>query len=437
MTSKISIRSVVAMFLLTGGLLGCAQMPGGGKAPSAPGGGGAPSMPSVPSAGGACPNLASVEGIARVDFAREFKLDVAASGKVKAGLEAAAELRDLSAQIDGDLKTACGTLASNLGERGSYASGEDACRAAIRAMGAARAKIGAKAKIALVVRPPRCAASVDAMADCAARCDATVKPGKLDVQCKGGELSGECSGSCQGSCDMSAGGQCDGECSGSCSAEFSGSCDGNCNGKCDGKTSKGVACAGKCEGKCDGEAKGSCKGKCEGHCEFHAAAKCQGTCTGKCSVEFKAPRCTGDVEPPKVSAHCKARCDAHVSGKLECTPAHVALRIEGAADAHAAASYKAALEKSLPAVLKVAIGMKDRVGKVAGSVRGVVEGIQASAEGMSKGGPVAAARFVGCVAEPFKAALDAAASLQASVKVSVDVKASASASAGGKASAGG
>ncbi|WP_394829266.1 hypothetical protein [Pendulispora albinea] len=46
----------------------------------------------------------------------------------------------------------------------------------------------------------------------------------------------------------------------------------------------------------------------------------------------------------------------------------------------------------------------------------------------TSGGLTAAAKLAGCVAAPFKGALDAAASVKANVKVSVDVKASASAS---------
>jgi hypothetical protein len=371
--------------------------------------------------------MANVDAVASFDWGKEFKLDVSAAGKLKGGITAAINLKNLAMEIDGDLKVACGNLAKDLGATGDFADGTAACQAAIKAMGEAKAKLGAKAKVALELQPPKCSASMDAMADCAGHCDASVQGGKVDVKCEGGELSGACDAKCEGKCELSAGGKCDGSCEGSCEAQFSGKCDGTCNGKCEGKDSKGE-CKGKCEGSCTAGGKGECKGKCEGSCQLKGSAECKGTCSGKCSVAFKEPKCSGTVEPPKVSAECKASCNAKVSGKLDCTPARVALKIDGAADVAVATKYKAALEKNLPAVLKIAIGMKDRAEGVAASVKGVVEGAEGTVKAASSGGPAMAAALTACVAAPFKGAIDAAASIKANVNVSVDVKASASAS---------
>lgn len=392
--------------------------------------GGLPSVPGVPSLPGLpgnCPDMANIDAVAKFDWAKEFKLDVSAGAKLKGGVTAALNLKALAAEIDGDLKVACGNLAKDLGSKEQFADGTSACKAAIKVMGDVKAKMGASASIKLDLQPPKCSASMSAMADCAGSCDASVKGGKAEVKCEGGEISGSCGAKCEGSCEMEAGAACDGECSGSCDASFKGTCTGTCDGKCDGKNTKGE-CKGTCEGKCDAGAKGECKGKCGGSCKMKAAAECKGTCSGKCSVEMKEPKCSGEVKPPQVSAECKASCDAKVSGKLECTPARVALAITGAADASASANFKAAVEKNLPAILKVAIGMKDRVTSVAGSVSAVVEGAQGAVKGAVSGGPAVAAALTACVASPFKGAFDAAASIKANVNVSVDVKASASAS---------
>jgi hypothetical protein len=384
-------------------------------------------LPGVP--GGGCPNLATVEGVARVDFAHEFKLKADVAHKLKAGVEAAVELKAFADRIDADLKVGCGGLAKDLGSEEKFEDGQSACRAAIQAMDSARAKLGASAHVVLEASPPHCAASMEAMADCAAQCDASVKPGSAKVECEPGKLSGSCGGECSGTCDMSAEGSCEGTCEGSCEASFKGSCGGECVGKCDGKDSKG-ACAGTCEGRCESHARGQCKGKCGGRCELKAKAHCAGTCTGSCSVEMKAPKCTGEVTPPKMSAECKAHCDAKMQAHVECKPANVVVRIKGAADAKAAAAYRLALEKHLPVVLKIAIGIGQRAEGAAANVRGVVGGLEGSIEaiGKSSGDAVSGAKLVACVAAPFRAAVDAAANVQASVKVSVDVKASASAS---------
>lgn len=423
LTPKKLLASFVLSALTAPFILNCGSLP---KVP------GAPALPDT-----SCPDFSSPEAVAKIDFATEFKLQADVGAKLKAGVQASTEIQAFSAKIDADLKDACGGLAKDLGDKGDYKTGEEACKAAIKVMGEVKAKMGANAKIALDVTPPRCDASMDVMADCAGKCDATVTPGSAKVECEPGKLTGSCDAQCSGSCDLSASAKCDGTCEGSCDATFKGSCGGNCDGKCDGKASKGAVCNGTCDGKCDAKASGSCGGKCGGTCKLKAAAKCDGTCSGSCSAEMKAPKCSGEVTPPKMSAECKAHCDAQVNAKLECKPAGVTLRIEGAADATAAATYKAAIEKNLPGVLKIAIGMAKQSTEVAGNIEAVIGGLQAGIGGMAKASsdPIAAGKLGGCVAAPFKGAIDAAASVKANVNVSVDVKASASASgsAGGKA----
>jgi hypothetical protein len=393
----------------------------GGAMPSMPGGGGLPGA-------GNCPDMAKVEAIESFDFEKEFKLKADVAAKIKAGASAAAEMKALSMKIDGDLKTACGGLAKDLGATGDFSSGQDACNAAMKVMGEVKAKMGANAKISLDVVEPHCGLDVQAYGDCSAHCDAHVKPGEVP-KCEGGKLQGSCSGKCQGECEASAAAACSGECSGSCDAEIKGSCSGKCQGKCDGKATPaggGAECAGTCEGKCSGSVHAECKGKCGGSCKMSASASCNGTCSGSCDVQMQAPKCTGKLEPPQVSAECKAKCDAKVQANASCTPPHIALRISGSADAAASAKFQAAIEKNLPGVLTVAVGMGKHVGELAGSMEAVINGVQA---GLSAAGdPLTVGRLTACVGAPFKGALDAVANVKANVSVSVNVQASASAS---------
>jgi len=412
-TMPILVAGLAAPFLID-----CGSLPGG--------------LPGVP--GGDCPDIGSVEAIAQADLAGSFGFDVEGAAKVKGALNASVQLQALAAEIEADLKGACTNLANDLGASIEGDDAVSACTAAAKAIGDLKAKAGGSFKLSVI--PPKCAASMSAMADCAASCDANIEPGSAEVKCEGGELSGACGAECSGSCEMSAGGKCEGTCEGSCEAGFKGQCDGKCEGTCDGQDTKGE-CAGTCEGKCGGGGKGECTSECKGNCELSAGAKCEGTCTGSCSVEMEAPKCTGEVKPPEMSAECSADCDAKVSGKLECSPASVTLVAKGAADAEAATKLVAAIEANLPAVLKVAIGMKDKVVKVAGNVKGVVEGVQGSVKGMAKGGPQAAAKVGLCLGGAFTGAFDAAANIQANVDVSVNVQASASAEGSAGGSAGG
>lgn len=377
-------------------------------------------MPKMPGGGGSCPT--NLDEIGSASWGLDAKLE----GKVKAGLSAAATLKDVAAKLEGDVTMACSTLAKDLGATDDQLKGakpDTACNLAAKLVGDVKAKV--KGSISVKAKEPRCEASISAMADCAAKCDATVKPGEVDVKCEGGKLSGTCGAQCSGTCSVDAGaectGSCSGSCSGSCEASFSGKCGGDCQGKCDGKNASGK-CAGTCEGKCTAQASGTCGGKCSGKCDakcdVEAKGECKGTCTGECSVKMEAPKCTGTVKPPEMSAECKGSCDAQVSGKVECTPPSVEVVISGAADVEAAAKLKTVLAKDLPMLLKVTVGMKGPLEKAAAGAKASIEGVSA----VVQGGADAALKVGGCVAAAMKAQVDA------SVSINVSVKASASAS---------
>ncbi len=383
-------------------------------------------IPGMPG-GGNCPE--SAEAAMKADFGLEAKME----GKVKAALAAGAALKDLAAELEADVALACGELAKDLGasdddiepkEEGPGKKAEAACQAAVKVLGEVKAKASGKLQVKVV--PPKCSASMNAMAECAGSCDATVKPGEAKVKCEGGKISGKCEGSCQGSCTVEAGAKCSGSCSasceGKCEGKFSGKCEGKCNGKCDGASTSGGACSGTCDGTCEGEAEGSCAGTCKGscsaQCEMKGQATCEGSCEGGCSVEIKEPKCSGEVKPPEMSAECKASCDAQVSGKVECVPAQVRVSITGAADAQAAVKLKAALIKNMPALLKVTLGMKAKVERAVANVKATLDGVKA----VVTGGGEAALKVGGCIAASIKA------QAEASVSINVSVKASASAS---------
>ena len=266
-------------------------------------GGGMPGVPGPP--GGCEVDIANPQAI----MDAQFGLDASIEGKLKAGLAAGANLQKLAVQIEGDVAAACGGLAKDLGasdediapkEEGPGKKAEAACNAAVKMIGEVKAK--AAGSLTVDVVPPKCSASMDAMADCAATCDANIEPGKAEVSCEGGEISGSCEAECNGTCTLEAGaeceGSCGGSCEGSCEADFSGTCEGKCDGKCDGKDSK-AECKGTCEGKCEGTGKGkcggTCKGKCDASCTMEAKGECKGSCSGECSVEMKAPKCSGEV----------------------------------------------------------------------------------------------------------------------------------------------
>jgi hypothetical protein len=411
---------------------------GCGAVPNLPGNiPGAGALPSVPK----CPDLATVESALAFDYAKEFSIQADGAAKLRAGVAASVEMTGLNAKVDGDLKVACSGIVTDLGGKADFKTGTDACNAAAAAIADVKAKLGATLRVSLNVQPPVCRADINAMADCSAKCEVNATPGSVKVECEPGKASGQCDAQCKGTCDMTAAAACNGECRGTCDAEIKGSCSGTCNGKCDGKAGNG-ACGGLCEGKCEGgQVQATCKGKCGGTCNISGEAKCEGTCNGGCTVDFKAPKCTGEVQAPKVSAECKAQCDTKLTAKAECTPAKVGVAISGGADAKLVGTLKATMEKNLPAILRISIGMKDNLLRVKANGSAAVDGVRASISEVSKQAGAKAAlvggQITACVGGTFKAAGSAAASLEANVQVSVKVQASATASASGSGSAAG
>jgi hypothetical protein len=417
-----SIATLIAIAVAPA-LTQCKNLPGGGSA--MPGG-----LPGVPG-GGSCPS--NVADIAKASWGLDAKLEQ----RVKGGLYGALSIKDLAAKVEGDVTTACTNLAKDLGATDADLASKDdgpgkkaqaACDAASKLIVTLKAK--ASATVEVKAKEPRCTASMDAMADCAASCDATVKPGSVNVKCEGGKLSGGCDAECKGTCSVEAGAQCEGSCSGSCSgsceAGFTGTCGGKCDGKCDGKSSKGAACKGTCEGKCSASASGSCSGSCKGtcsaSCDVEAKGKCSGTCTGECSVQMKAPSCTGEVKPPQMSAECQSHCNAQVSAKMECTPASVDVVVVAKGDAEASVKLKTALVKNLPALFTITMGMKGPIEKAAAGVQASIEGLKGTVEG----GAQAALKVGPCIAAAVKAQVDATASINVSVHASASASASAS-----------
>jgi len=203
------------------------------------------------------------------------KLDVDA--KVKAFLQASAELKEVSNGIKADLKLACINIATDLGETDRW-SGDNsdsaltngdktgACDVAASKIDAIMtATTQAGASCALEVSGGQCTIDAEAQASCEAACKADVKCTEptVEVRCPPAELSVQCDAECkadavcEGRQDVAA------NCMGKCESE----CQGECRGELRGTTAGG--CAGTCEGKCDGVATPAggmvgCTGTCEG-----------------------------------------------------------------------------------------------------------------------------------------------------------------------------
>src|SRR5262249_208263 len=91
-----------------------------------------------------CPDLAKADELGAFDFAKEYALSKDAAEKLKAAALAALEVSNLNDKLDAELGIACSQIAHDLGDKGDWRNGNDACAAAIKDVREARAKLGAK-----------------------------------------------------------------------------------------------------------------------------------------------------------------------------------------------------------------------------------------------------------------------------------------------------
>lgn len=352
----------------------------------------------------------------------------AVEGKVKGFLSAAADLKKLAVDVETDLIASCGELGKDLGMpeaqlKAEPKGGEGAKKVceAVAAKVSSTIKANADAQLDVQIDAPKCYADVDFLTKCFGDCGSPISGGELKASCSGGEISGKCDAKCEGKCTVDAGAACSGTCKaaceGKCDANFKGTCGGKCDGKCDGKDSKGKPCAGTCEGKCDAQANGTCggtcDGKCTGTCELKAGATCSGSCSGGCSAEIKEPKCSGDFKPPKVDPSCQLNCAAKGVTHMKCDPPNVRIVAKGKANSDVQ-KLIAALQVSLPKIVKVQMGMGE---KVVASATGLAKG----AADLKSVAASAGAKALVCIAAAGQAAVGATASLKVNVSASASV----------------
>lgn len=371
-----------------------------------------PSSPEPPRAAGEpkpCPVLSTPDEVAAFDFEKGYGVSEQAAETLKASVLAASELESLAERLDADLGIACARIAQDLGKQGDWRSGNDACAAALDATREARAKLGPKARIELVVRAPLCVVDGALLTKCASICDRSSTADSARAECE--RPVGRCDGVCDGTCEPRGPARCEGSCNGTCEGSMSGRCGGRCVGTCDGKRS-GAECFGVCIGTCEhGVVDGECKGTCTGSCKRERAAICEGTCAGACSVDLSAAKCAGDFKTLAISAECRARCDLAVMSHTECAAPLVGVVLSGARDREASELVRTAVERSLPALLGILHEAGEKGAKRIATAKEVVEHTRRSLGGAGPERDGGSARAAGCFDTTFERANGAAKAL--------------------------
>lgn len=365
-----------------------------------------------------CPDFSKADELGASDFAREYVLSREAADKLKAAALAAMEIETLAERLDADLGVACAQIAHDLGNKGDWRNGNDACAAAVKSVQEARAKLGSKVQAKLVVRSPVCLTDAALVTKCASICDSSVPAGKVRAECE--QRAGRCDGNCEGSCERKGGLKCDGLCQGVCEGPIKGTCGGRCVGTCDGKRVNG-GCLGVCVGSCDrGAMSGECKGACTGSCKLAKPGICDGVCSGTCSVELADAKCAGEFKSPKVSTDCLARCDLAVLNKTECSVPQVGFVVTGAKDRETAEAMKSAVDKSFPGLLKILHEVGEKGNKRVQNAQAVIESARTGFGEIARSGGAATAatseaQLTRCFDEPFKKAIASATTVKSGI----------------------
>lgn len=355
------------------------------------------------------------------DYGASLGADIDAN--VKAFVTASGRLEVLAEEMVAKVSASCANIAVAAGRDKSKWEGKEgadlvnaACAEASAGIDAVLAAAG-NVSIQFGVEGGGCSASVEAAADCYAKCDVDGKctPAQLEASCEPGKLAGGCSGQCDGSCSVEGGSV---ECTGECSATCTGTCGGDCIGRCDGTEQSG-----KCNGQCEGECTGECQGSCSGSCDYTApSAQCEGTCRGSCDVEFEAPKCEGKFTGPEceIDAQCEANCEAEIQAEVVCEPPKVTWEIVGTGTADLE-KLAVAIETNLPDLILYSAGRGEAILDIATDLEASASGaVDAAADSV---------KAAACVGFATAAAASALVNVQASFSVSVEVSASASGSA--------
>jgi modification target Cys-rich repeat protein len=263
-------------------LAACGKLPGG---KSVPGGN------SIPGGGNVPGGLGGESGMVDPNTCGNYAASEAGA-RLKAFLEAVADLQKQSQETVEVVKTSCKIMGKELGMTDAdFPDGMETNDICAKVWGAYKdnMKVAVKGKAAfkVVYKPAVCRVNVQATAELAAKCE-----GKATA-----DVGATCSGTCKGSCD------------------------GQCVAGAKASTGGGAGGGGECNGQC----KGTCKGKCEGHADV------------------------------KASGQCKAKAQAHASAEMECTEAELKVTLDAkmVVDKTKAEQTLKAMQAGLPKLLSV------------------------------------------------------------------------------------
>jgi hypothetical protein len=132
-------------------------------------------------------------------------------------------------------------------------------------------------------------------------------------------------------------------------------------------------------------------------------------------------QCESVPKTAGADAACVASCDADLSSVASCSDARVTVTIDHTHHVARAKHLAIALERYLPAILRVSVGMKARATAAARSAQAALsasDDLMSSADSRGEAG----AALSSCASGPLRTGLAAIGSVNVSVRVAIEVK---------------
>jgi hypothetical protein len=289
---------------------------------------------------------------------------VKVDGRVRAFMQASADLGAVAARVKPAVRAACVGIAGDLGAQDTWSALGDSDDAISNNNGtgacdAARARIvaimtgNANANFALVISRGACHPDFTAETNCEAGCSANQKcdSGSVETRCDPAQLSVLCQGSCASQAVCEGRQDMETDCDGQCEAECKGTCSGLCTDENGHETMNDAYCHGKCKDHCSGKCNGHCKVEATGGIQCGANVYCKAGCTGSstspsCETEFTPPHCT-------IDGSCFESCRASAVTNAPCDPPTVKLMADASAGADVA-TLVATINRNLPPLIETA-----------------------------------------------------------------------------------
>ncbi len=139
--------------------------------------------------------MSTLDAVAKLDFAKELKVDRKLAGQIRNVALVSVALHDVTTRVDATMKESCTKLLGDFGCSSDYGNVQGTCDAAMDALNQAKAALGASATLSHTATPARCVIASQPMLDCLHKCDATFKAKADALKCDGTADATGCDGS--------------------------------------------------------------------------------------------------------------------------------------------------------------------------------------------------------------------------------------------------